>query len=121
MAALRSLLESPEQTFIIVDALDECPRDNRERTTLLEVLRELSVWALPNVHILVTSRREPDIERELVLIITIPPVCIQTKVVDADIHLHVQNQLSNDENLKKWSSEIKAEIKKVLVEGADGM
>jgi ankyrin repeat domain-containing protein 50 len=114
------MLESTGQTFIIVDALDECPY-GEERTQLSVVLKEFSTWALPNLHILVTSRKEPDIYKVLALLVTFPPVCIQTKQVDADIRLHVKTQLANDADLKEWSPQIKGEIETTLVEGADGM
>jgi hypothetical protein len=119
--ALRSVLERAGQTFFIIDALDECRSYDGERMQLFTVLKDLSVWALPNLHILITSRREQDIVEALAPLVTLPPIGIQSKQVDADIGLHVRTQLENDPKLKKWSSEIKEEIEKALVEGADGM
>jgi hypothetical protein len=120
-AAIRSVLELTGQAFIIIDALDECPSYDEERTQLFAVLKEFSTWKLPNLHILVTSRREPDIVEALTPLVTSPPVCIQFEQVDADIRIHVKTQLANDPKLKKWSPQIKEEIETALVKGADGM
>jgi hypothetical protein len=120
MRTLRSILDSTEQAFIIIDALDECPY-GEERTQLLMVLKEFSTWALPNLHIIVTSRKEPDIYKILGLLVTSPPVCIQTEQVDADIRLHVKTQLANDVDLNEWPLKIKEEIETALVEGSNGM
>jgi ankyrin repeat domain-containing protein 50 len=118
---LQSVLKLSGQTFIIADALDECPSNGTERMELCALLTEFSRWALPNLHILVTSRKEPDINEALSALVTFPPICIQSKQVDADIRLHVRNELANDPKLKKWSLQIKKEIENTLVEGADGM
>ena len=115
------MLELSGQTFIIADALDECPSNSTERAELCALLTEFSRWALPNLHILVTSRKEPDINEALSTLVTFPPICIQSKQVAADIRLHVRTELANDPKLKKWSLQIKEEIENTLVEGADGM
>jgi hypothetical protein len=119
--ALRSMLAAFGQSYVIVDALDECPSGDGERTTLTALLTEFSKWSLPNLHILVTSRKEPDIDEALAPLLTNPPICIQSKQVDADIKVHVRTQLAIDLNLKKWSPQIKEDIETSLVNGANGM
>jgi ankyrin repeat domain-containing protein 50 len=116
------VLELPGENFIIADALDECSY-GAERTQLSTVLKEFSTWALPNLHILVTSRKEPDIEKALAPLVTSSPVCIQTKQVDADILLYVKSQLENDANLRERTRipQLKEEIETTLVKGANGM
>lgn len=47
--------------YLVLDALDECIT----RSTLLKGLEEMDHWDLPNLHILVTSREETDIEDSL--------------------------------------------------------
>jgi hypothetical protein len=41
------------ETFIILDALDEC----KERQELLEVIEEIAGWKIGKLHVLTTSRR----------------------------------------------------------------
>lgn len=49
------------KVFIVVDALDECAESNGTRMNFLTKIRRL----LPDVHLLITSRHIPSIEREL--------------------------------------------------------
>ncbi|RDK39337.1 hypothetical protein M752DRAFT_338219 [Aspergillus phoenicis ATCC 13157] len=53
--------------FLILDALDECPNAaiRKERSFLLALLTELRKNCSDNIHILVTSRPEPDIIEHL--------------------------------------------------------
>lgn len=119
---LRSALELQQgKVFLLVDALDECPSDGGMRQELCATLAEFSSWGLSNLHILATSRREPDIEEALSKISTMTAISIQSSVVDKDVGLHVRNQLVNDMKLSKWPSHIKEEIEVALVKGANGM
>ncbi len=117
---LRSILEESGETFLIIDALDECIDEDGSRKQILTLLEELSMWALPNVHILVTSRKEPDIEHSLTSLKTLRSVCPQTQQQN-DIEIYVNSILTTDSNLKKCSAEVKEEIKETLVNNADGM
>jgi hypothetical protein len=47
--------------YIILDALDECT----QRQELMDVLETVAGWRLDNVHMLMTSRKERDIESSL--------------------------------------------------------
>lgn len=117
---LRSVLEELGQTFLVIDALDECTGETGTRNEVLDLLHELSWWALPNVHVLITSRKEPDIEKSLTSLETLRAVCIQTQQQN-DIAIYVKSLLATDSNLKRWSAEVKEEIIEALVKNADGM
>ena len=61
-------LEAQGPTYIIMDALDECPIMSTipsPREEVLELVEELVGLRLPNVHICVTSRPEHDIQAVL--------------------------------------------------------
>jgi hypothetical protein len=61
-------LEAQGPTYIIMDALDECPITSTipsPREEVLELVDELVGLHLPNVHICVTSRPEHDIQAVL--------------------------------------------------------
>jgi hypothetical protein len=109
--AIESLLIEP--TFIIADALDECPDKENERKHLCEILRKLHGWAAPNLHILVTSRKEQDLSVALSPLTSSDPISI-TKEVEADIRKYVNTQLSIDNNLKEYSTETKFKTENVL-------
>jgi hypothetical protein len=78
--ALQQILDIPGETFIILDALDEC----KEREELLPLLEHLISWGAGNVHVLATSRRERDIEDSLKPLVT-GEICLQSALVNVDI------------------------------------
>jgi hypothetical protein len=80
-------------------------------------------WQLESLHIIVTSRKERDIESSLEsLVDTCNIMPLQSAVVDEDIRKYVRHRISVDKKLKKWrSGEIQAEIEIALMRGAHGM
>jgi hypothetical protein len=109
--------------FIVADALDECPKGREKgfREELLELIVEVKAWPISNIHLLVTSRPEPDIGEKLTPLLTTKAISIQGSEVESDIKLYIGSQLSTDPKLRKWSSEVKEEIEKTLIAGAKGM
>ena len=120
IAALRSIIEKMGETYIIIDALDECPSNRGERAKLIAMLDRFKEFNLLNLHILTTSRKEPDLDG-LAQMVSSSPVNIQSSEVDKDIQLHVQNQLSTNPKLSRWPLIIREEIETTLVRGASGM
>ena len=118
--ALRSLISATGQVYFILDALDECPATNGERAKLIALLKTFKGLDLPNLHILTTSRMEPDLS-DMSQMVTAPPMNIQTSELDADIRLHIRNQMVNDPNLSCWPSDLQDEIEAELTRGACGM
>lgn len=115
-STLQHMLKYFDQTFIILDALDEC----KEREELLGLIKDVVEWKLKNLHVLATSRRERDIEEALEPLIT-EEICIQSALVNADIHTHICELLRNDPKLKKWPANVQEEIEKTLMDGSHGM
>jgi len=113
-------IQSLNHTFIVIDALDECPKGD-ERDSLFTVLSDIKSKSLQNLHVLVTSRREPDIESVLSPLLTSQSISLQCSGVDWDIEAHISSVLATDPKLQKWSNEIKQEIGTTLTKGANGM
>jgi hypothetical protein len=112
--------------FIVADALDECPKNAKKlgeepRKELLELITEIKAWSPSNIHLLLTSRPEPDIRETLTPLLKTEAISIQGSQVDSDIELHINSQLSTDSKLNKWPGEVKQEIEKTLTAGANGM
>ena len=61
VATLKEIINSSQQTYIILDALDEC----KERKELLLLIKEMTEWNMGKLYILATSRKEKDIEESL--------------------------------------------------------
>ncbi|MCJ1462463.1 hypothetical protein MMC07_001065 [Pseudocyphellaria aurata] len=110
------MLNNFNTTYILLDALDECA----DREDLLEFIETLMGWKMKSLHVLTTSRKENDIVKALESLV-ICQLCIQSALVDNDIHLHILERLSNDKKLMKWHDDIKKEIEDALMEGAKGM
>ena len=109
-------------TFIIMDALDECPDDGSPtpREVVLNLVEDLVRLQLPNLHICVTSRPEIDIQTMLkpLAVNAISLHETRQKFVIAD---YVRSVVSKDVHLKKWRDEDKELVVEELSERADGM
>ncbi|OWY50036.1 HET-like protein [Alternaria alternata] len=106
--------------YVVLDALDECA----QRSELMDMLEAVAEWQLDNLHLLMTSRKERDIERSLEgYIEEQDAVCLQRDVVDQDIQRYVQQRLRVDKDLAKWNKDaaVRQEIEAALMRGACGM
>ncbi|KAF2624557.1 HET-domain-containing protein [Macroventuria anomochaeta] len=125
--SLQALLEVTPQVmqqfthaYIVLDALDECT----QRQELMDVLETVAGWQLNNVHLLMTSRKERDIESSLESYVKEEDtICLQRDVVDKDIQRYVQQRLSDDKTLAKWNKDaaMMQEIEAAMMHGAHGM
>jgi archaellum biogenesis ATPase FlaH len=113
---LHDMMDRIESKYIIIDALDECT----DREDLLTFICDLVNSSIKGLVIMVTSRREKDIEEQL-RSITNHNINIQSTVVDNDIRVYVQDRLGIDSRLKKWPKCIQDEITDVMIENANGM
>ena len=106
-------------TYLVIDALDECPGPRGERQLLFKGF--LNNEKLPgNLKVLVTSRKEPDIEAALESILA-HMICIQSFKVDRDVRVYVKGEIERDATLKRWQPTLKKEILDGIVLGAHGM
>jgi hypothetical protein len=125
--SLHALLEITSQVmrqfthaYIVLDALDECT----QRQELMDMLETVAGWQLDNVHMLMTSRKERDIESSLESFVKEEDtICLQRDVVDKDIQRYVQQRLGDDKGLAKWNKDaaVRQEIEAALMHGAHGM
>ncbi|KAE9371255.1 hypothetical protein N431DRAFT_376754 [Stipitochalara longipes BDJ] len=100
-AILCEVIQSLDHAFIIIDALDECPK-GEGRASLLTVLSKVKSMSLHNLHTIVTSRREPDIENNLCPLLTSQPISLEGSGVEWDIKSHISSVLATDPKLRKW-------------------
>lgn len=118
MACLRQLVRAFKQVYVLIDALDESPRD-KHREAMLDALADIRSWSEPSLHILVSSRDEPDIREEL----DIPPkdiIRVQNKSHDNDIASFISEHLQDNRRLRKWH-EYHTQIKTTLTSRAKGV
>ena len=115
--ALRELSMIFQHTYIVVDALDECM--GTERTRLIDFIKTVSTWSLDSVHLLATSRPEPDIRQRLVM--AAETVDLEVANVDHDIMLYIKTRLDSEEQFRRWIDVEKRLIEETLTKGAHGM
>jgi hypothetical protein len=118
-------LEAPGQpTYVIIDALDECPITSTipsPREDVLGLVDELVSLHLPNLHICVTSRPEHDI-RIVLERLTKNPVSLHDEIgQQEDIANYVASFVRSNQRIQRWREEDKNLVIKTLSEKADGM
>ena len=116
----QKIIQEFPQVYIVLDALDECT----QCAQLMGIIETIARWQLQNLHLLVTSRRERDIESSLEGFISKENrISLESRLVDEDIRRFVRQRLSDDKSLRKWEKDatIRQEIETILMEGAHGM
>lgn len=120
MEVLHQSINGFDETFIILDALDEC----KDRWGLLQCLEEILGWRLETLHMMVTSRPEEDIKDFFEpLLDQNGKICIRSALVNDDIRAYVRDRIQNDVKLKRWRKqpEVQWEIETSLMDRVDGM
>jgi hypothetical protein len=115
-SVLLTILESFDNIYIVLDALDECT----ERKDLLKWIKQMTSWKRSKLHLLTTSRPEEDIAKHLRLLDP-DHVCIKQDLITRDVNIYIDCILDDDDTFDRWNDEIKANIKSKLLEGAEGM
>jgi hypothetical protein len=125
---LKSMLELSKKlpTFLIIDALDECPDTAgtpSAREEVLDFLEDLVGSGLSNLFICVTSRPEQDIQ------IVLNPLTSASRRVSLheeggqrnDIKNYVHSFVQKDRAMRRWREEDRNLVIATLIERAGGM
>ena len=111
-------------TYIIVDALDECPNSSgtpSAREEVLELIDELVDLKLPNVHLCVASRPEMDI-RMVLEPLTPLKISLHDEIGQKDdIIEYIKSVVRLDRSMRRWTEEDKQLVIDILSDRADGM
>ena len=117
-------LSNGRSTYIIMDALDECPNTfgvPSPRELVLDLVKELVELSLPNLHICITSRPEIDI-RIVIEPLTTRRVSLHDETgQQKDIVEYVGSVVHSDMWMGKWRKEDQKLVIETLSEKADGM
>jgi hypothetical protein len=117
-------LEGQAPTYVILDALDECPLTSSipsPREEVLELVEDLVGLHLPNVHICVTSRPEPDIRIVLEPLAERPVSLHDERGQNEDIVNYVSSSVHSDRWMGRWREDDKELVIKTISEKAEGM
>lgn len=120
-----SLIKDLSQVYVVFDALDECPE--QERKDILCFVTSIVTAPTPcRVKVFVTSRREMDIAKAFEDN-TIPAIQIRAENVATDIETFARSQVEKllkgkyGKALYVTSNDLKDRIVQTLVKKADGM
>ncbi|KAI1113784.1 ankyrin repeat-containing domain protein [Nemania sp. NC0429] len=123
--ALIDTLSAFSSVFVVIDALDECPILNRERSNLLGSLRRIITTMPDNLHVFCTSRAEPDVSAVLSAILSPPSktainLTTNQAGTNRDIIMYIDSVLASHD-YSSWPEYLKAKAKDLLIGKADGM
>jgi hypothetical protein len=117
---LEFLLTTGRRVYLVLDALDESP----ERHDLLAWIRMIAKLTDRRMHLLVTSRKEPDIDSVLDTDDVMDQVvAVQAEIIDADIRTYIIDTLRTDVAFKRWErqEDVQQMIRDSLFEKSNGM
>ena len=119
-ATFEGLLDESSHTYIIIDALDECP-DQTGRSKIIKFLEGLCRTSHGGAHILMTSRRENDIETAInEMEVSKSIVLMKTAEVNADIRTYLMDSMRK-QPYKDWPARLKITVARKLTSKADGV
>jgi hypothetical protein len=123
---MTDMLSQPGQapTYIIVDAVDECPNLSGTPSAREEVLRlieEVVDLKLPNVHLCVASRPEMDIRMVLEPLTSLKISLHDESGQKGDIIEYIKSVVHLDRSMRRWKEEDRQLVVDTLSDRADGM
>ncbi|KAF3073002.1 hypothetical protein CFAM422_004984 [Trichoderma lentiforme] len=120
-SVLIEVIDLSEESFLIIDALDEC-HSEFVRGEAINFLASLLGKAKSKLHILITSRLEVDIETKISqLSIPTSLVALHATDVDRDIRKHLRALMREEDSFRAWSHALKKRVIEHLVQNADGV
>ena len=117
-------LSGQPPTYIIVDAVDECPSISgmpSAREEVLWVIEGLVDLKLPSVHLCVTSRPEMDIRRAFEPLTTLKISLHDESGQKEDILQYIKSVVRSDRSMRRWREEDQTLVVDMLSQNADGM
>jgi hypothetical protein len=123
---LTEVLTLPDQrpTYLIMDALDECPSTSdwpSPREAVLHLIKGLVGSRIPNLHICVTSRPDTDIRDALEPLTSCRVSLHDHSGQRQDIVDYIRAVVYSDLNMRRWREEDKELVIKTLSERSSGM
>jgi hypothetical protein len=121
---LKVVVEGFKDIYLIVDAIDECPKLRGERAKFIDLIREILSWDIPQMHIFVTSRREQDIIDAFAKLSRgsghIEEINVHGEQCQRDIEKYITHRLKDD-IFEWWSLKLKKRVRKELSTQAQWM
>lgn len=123
-ALMNTMVQHYEEIWIMIDALDECTTLSESGGGGLLSWLETFVKSHPHVHMLVTSRPEPEIKASIQRWVPdYATISIESAVIAQDINSFVTAEVQHNFGLQRWRSlpHVQEEIEHSLSTRANGM
>ena len=120
LVVLQDIILTLPGAYVILDAIDECTAWSQ----LLEILETIAGWNIDRLHVIITSRREVEIEDSVSEYIDKENrIFLEAEIVDQDIQKYINHRLLVDKALKRWQRDprVREEIEATLSKKAQGM
>ena len=125
MRCLKDMLEQHRQaTYIIIDAIDECPNSSgfpTPREKVLEFVEGLLDLQLPHLRICIASRPEDGIRKTLEPLTSLRVSLHEESGQRKDILDYVTKVVRTDKRMRQWREEDKLLVIRILAEKSEGM
>jgi hypothetical protein len=123
---LTNMLSQPGKapTYILIDAVDECPNFSgmpSAREEVLGLIEEIVDLKLPNMHLCVASRPEMDIRMVLEPLTSLKISLHDESGQKEDIIQYIKSVIHSDRSMRRWKEEDKQLVVDALSDRADGM
>jgi hypothetical protein len=113
-AAMKATLKLLFPTYIVVDALDECPNQDGTRSRLLRELKSFQRDA--DVRLMFTSRFDVDFQLEFG-----PSPTLEVRASDADVKRYVQGQIHRLPRCVRRDPHLQAVVESKIASAVGGM
>jgi hypothetical protein len=113
-SVLQSVVGNYSKVYVVLDALDECPEQNRTRSQLLGICRDLQQQS--GLHLMVTSRRISGIVEEFK---DVPLVDVRAS--NLDLKRFVIGNVDRFAKFVRLNNDLQELVQNRVVEAADGM
>ncbi|KAJ7473698.1 hypothetical protein B0H11DRAFT_1866618 [Mycena galericulata] len=110
---LEELLREVGRTYIIFDALDECP--GSEHGQLIDLITMLLHWTDSPLHLLITSQPRAIFTEKFT---AIPYIFLESDITQHDIKLFITTELRENRKLKIWASRASEIVDRVVVKSS---
>ncbi|KAK3354077.1 hypothetical protein B0T25DRAFT_545945 [Lasiosphaeria hispida] len=117
--------ELDKDIFMVLDGLDEFPKrskDSAERKDILDLISELTQKSYPNLHLLLISKKEEDIEKHLEGDASLSQVLCSSDVgkrLQAELDTFINTTMEEKPEFSSLQETTRSDIRKRLNEGQD--
>ncbi|KAF7333010.1 Protein kinase domain-containing protein [Mycena venus] len=113
---LQELLLELGRTYIVLDALDECP--DLELDKLVDLISMLCGWNRSPLHLLIASQARAIFINRFT---AIPSLSLDSDVTEPDIKLFVDSKLQSNQKMQAWASRMGTTLTDRIVRKSNGM